>query len=72
MRSIRERSAVSSPVLVRDPLAKDLVGAFSRKGTASVTLPLARTDGASRWFRSGGGGGVRSDRDQSTFPTDRG
>jgi hypothetical protein len=59
MRSIRERSAVSSPVLVRDPLAKDLVGAFSRKGTASVTLPLARTDGGKslvpfwrRWWRS--------------------
>jgi hypothetical protein len=60
-----DRSGVSPPMLIRDPLAEDLIGAFSRHGKAresSIPSGLARparsTAGKSsvtfwrRWWRS--------------------
>jgi hypothetical protein len=59
MQSTHDRSGVSSSVLIRDPLAEDLIGAFSRQGSVRVSPQPARdTVGKSlvpfwrRWWRS--------------------
>jgi hypothetical protein len=59
MPSIHERSGESSPVLVLDPVAEDLIGAVNLRGEAHASLRSARTDGGKslipfwrRWWRS--------------------
>jgi hypothetical protein len=59
MPSIHERSSESSPVLVLDPVAEDLIGAGSRLGVAHASPRSARTAGGKslvpfwrRWWRS--------------------
>jgi hypothetical protein len=45
MRSIHEQSGVSPVVLIRDPLAEDLIGAFSRHAKVRVSPQPARDAG---------------------------
>ena len=59
MQSIYDRSGESPPTLIRDPLAEDLIGAFSRRAKAPVSPPQAWDAGGKslvpfwrRWWRS--------------------
>jgi hypothetical protein len=59
MRSSYEQSRASPPVLIRDPLAEDLSGAFSRHASVRVSPQVAHAaSGKSlvpfwrRWWRS--------------------
>jgi hypothetical protein len=59
MQSVNDRSGASPPVLIRDPLAEDLIGAFSSHGRARVSPQPARDVGGKsmvpfwrRWWRS--------------------
>jgi hypothetical protein len=59
MQSIHDRSGASAPALIQDPLAEDLIGAFSRQAKGRASPQPARTsDGKSlvpfwrRWWRS--------------------
>jgi hypothetical protein len=59
MRPIYELSGESPPVLMRDPLAENLIGDFSHRGRALASPRPARTDGGKslvpfwrRWWRS--------------------
>ena len=78
MRSFYDEPRTGS-ALIRDPLADDLVGSFSRHGKARESSmsgwAAAASEihrGASRQSRFGGGSGVRSDRNSSRTPTPRG
>ncbi len=59
MQSTYDRSGVSPPVLIRDPLAEDLIGAFSRQPKGRESPHPARDAGGKslvafwrRWWRS--------------------
>ena len=59
MRSSYEQSRASPPVVMRDPLAEDLIGASSRHASVRVSPQLAHAAGGRslvsfwrRWWRS--------------------
>jgi hypothetical protein len=45
VRSIYEKSGARPPVLIRDPLAEDLVGAFSRQRKVPLSPPARSARG---------------------------
>jgi hypothetical protein len=59
MQSTYDRSGASPPALIQDPLAEDLIGAFSRQAKARVSPHPAWDPGGKslvpfwrRWWRS--------------------